>query len=227
MIYIWYYDRTLFNLAVDEATAEKVLRLWLSPISRNAVAKKLGFSNGKTSSIIKSLEDKDFAIPLMRELALCCKRNKIDMADLLFQIPFIQKCKLSGVDPVKVASLFADIFKELELKGLNHEQVCDTINGLSKLAYDKKIPLSGLDREIRDKYAKLEQLNSDIEYQEKVRLRSAAETNLALERNDVTMEDLYQFTSLRDLFLQHYGKQKDYLKTGEEEPRYLYGERIN
>jgi hypothetical protein len=226
MIYIWYYNRTLFVLAFNDAITQKVLRLWLDGISRNAIAKKLGVSNGTTSAIIKSLEEKDFAIPLMRELALFCRRNNIDLSDLLFKIPFIQKSRRSGVDPVKIASLLVDMYKELELKGLTHEQAYDTIHGLSKLAYGKNVSLRELNREIRDKYAKLEQINSDIEYQEQVRLRSTAETNLALERNDVTMEDLYQFEGLRKIFLQRYGGQKNYL-TGEEEPQYLYGERIN
>jgi hypothetical protein len=227
MIYIWYYNRTLFVLAFNDAITQKVLRLWLDGISRNAIAKKLGVSNGTTSAIIKSLEEKDFAIPLMRELALFCRRNNIDLSDLLFKIPFIQWSRRSAVDPVKIASLLADLYKELELKGLTHEQAYDTIHGLSKLAYGKNVSLRELNREIRDKYAKLEQINSDIEYREQVRLRSTAETNLALERNDVTMEDLYQFEGLRKIFLQRYGGQKNYLKTGEEEPQYLYGERIN
>jgi hypothetical protein len=214
-------------LAFNDAITQKVLRLWLDGISRNAIAKKLGVSNGTTSAIIKSLEEKDFAIPLMRELALFCRRNNIDLSDLLFKIPFIQESKRLGVEPVKIASLLADMYKEHELKGLTHEQVYDTISGLSKIAYGKKIPLRKLNREIRDKYAKLEQINSDIEYQEQVKLRSIAETNLTLERNDLTMEDIYQFDGLRKKFLQCYGGQKDYLKTSKEEPQYLYGERIN
>ena len=126
-------------MAFNDAITQKVLRLWLGGISRNAIAKKLGFSNGTTSAIIKSLEEKDFAIPLMRELALFCRRNNIDLSDLLFKIPLIQWSRRSAVDPVKIASLLADLYKELELKGLTHEQVDNTIIGLSKLAYGKKI----------------------------------------------------------------------------------------
>ena len=156
-------------MAFSDAITQKVLRLWLDGISRNAIAKKLGFSNGTTSAIIKSLEEKDFAIPLMRELALFCRRNNIDLSDLLFKIPFIQWSRRSAVDPVKIASLLADLYKELELKGLTHEQAYNTIIGLSKLAYGKKIPLHQLDREIRDKYEYLEQIKADTEYQKVVK----------------------------------------------------------
>jgi hypothetical protein len=217
-------------LAFNDAITQRVLRLWLNAISRNAIAKKLGFSNGKTSAIIKSLEDKDFAIPLMRELALFCRRNNVEMSDLLFQIPFIQKSRRLGVDPVKIASLLADLYKELELKGLTHEQAYDTIIGLSKLAYGKKIPLHQLDCEIRDKYEYLDQIKSDTEYEKEVKIRAVVEANLELEQNDVTMEDLRQFVGLRKIFEQQYGGQKAALpdlKTDEEEPRYLFGERIN
>ena len=199
-------------------------------MSRNAIAKKLGFSNGTTSAIIKSLEDKDFAIPLMRELALFCKRNNTDVSDLLFKIPFIQTSKRLGVDPLKIASLLVDLCKELELKGLTQERVHHTIIGLSKLAYGKKIPLHQLDREIRDKYENLEQIKSDTEHEKEVKLWAVVDANLTLEQNDVTMEDLRQFRAMRKIFEQHFSKQKPALpnlKTDEEEPRYLYGERVN
>lgn len=175
-------------MAFNDAITQKVLRLWLAAISRNAIAKKLGFSNGTTSAIIKSLEEKDFAIPLMRELALFCRRNNIDLSDLLFKIPFIQWSRRSAVDPVKIASLLADLYKELELKGLTHEQAYNTIIGLSKLAYGKKIPLHQLDREIRDKYEFLDQIKADTEYQKKLKLRSILDTNLTIKANEITVE---------------------------------------
>ena len=214
-------------MAFSDAITQKVLRLWLGGISRNAIAKKLGFSNGTTSAIIKSLEEKDFAIPLMRELALFCRRNNIDLSDLLFKIPFIQWSRRSAVDPVKIASLLADLYKELELKGLTHEQADDTIIGLSKLAYGKKIPLHQLDREIRDKYEYLEQIKADTEYQKVVKNWSVIDAKLTIEANETTMEDLKQFVDFRKFFQQYYGRQNADLKTDEVEPQYLYGERIN
>lgn len=217
-------------MAFNDAITQKVLRLWLAAISRNAIAKKLGFSNGTTSAIIKSLEEKDFAIPLMRELAIFCRRNNIDLSDLLFKIPFIQWSRRSAVDPVKIASLLADLYKELELKGLTHEQAYNTIIGLSKLAYGKKIPLHQLDREIRDKYEFLDQIKADTEYQKKLKLRSILDTNLTIKANEITVENLKQFVEMRGIFQRYYDRQKAALpdlKTDEVEPRYRFGERIN
>jgi len=206
---------------------QKVLRLWLHGISRNAIAKKLGFSNGTTSAIIKSWAEKDFTTQLMRELALFCRRNNIDLPDLLFKIPFIEWSRYSGVDPVKIASFLGDTYKELELKGLTHEQAYNTIIGLSKLAYGKKIPLHQLDHEIREKYENLEQLRSDIANEKEVKFQSIVDANLALQANETTMEDLKQFVALRKIFQKYNNGQNLDLKTDEVEPRYSFGERIN
>ena len=191
-------------MAFNDAITQRVLRLWLSGISRNTIAKRLGFSNGKTSAIIKSLEEKDFAIPLMRELALFCKRNNVDMSELLFKIPFIQTCKRLGVDPLKIASLLAVLYEELELKGLTHEQVNNTIVGLSKLAYGKNIPLHQVERGIREKYENLDQLKSEIPDEIVEKYRSIENTKLMLRANEATMEDLRQFIALRNIFQKYY-----------------------
>ena len=120
-----------------------------------------------------------------------------------------------------------DTYKELELKGLTHEQAYNTIIGLSKLAYGKKIPLHQLDHEIREKYENLEQLRSDIANEKEVKFQSIVDANLALQANETTMEDLKQFVALRKIFQKYNNGQNLDLKTDEVEPRYSFGERIN
>jgi hypothetical protein len=204
--------------------------MWLDGMSRNTIAKKLGFSNGKISLIIRSLEDEDFALPLMRELALLCKRNNTDMSDLLFKIPFIQRCNSLGVDPGKIASFFAQLYKEFEMKGLSPDQASDTIIGLSKLAWGKNMPLHQLASEIRGKYDTLEQISSDIANAKDVLSNSIAHANFVLKLNEATLDDLEIFVAYRNIIEQHYYRERPALpnlKTDEEDsPKYLFGERV-
>ena len=122
----------------------------------------------------------------------------------------------------------AVLYEELELKGLTHEQVNNTIVGLSKVAYGKNIPLHQVERVIREKYENLDQLKSEIADEIVEKYRSIENTKLMLQANETTMEDLRQFIAIRNIFQKYYydGQNVD-LKTDEVEPQYRFGERIN
>jgi hypothetical protein len=133
-----------------------------------------------------------------------------------------------GVHPGKIASFLAQLCKEFELKGLSVEEAYDIIIDLSEIAVSKNVPLPQLASELKKEYEQLDLIREDVDYNETVRLEAIRQMELMVRNQMLTEEQLTKFCKLYDIFEEYYNRvQAESNPIIEEEPTYLYGERID
>lgn len=124
---------------------QKVIRYWLSGLTRDEIAEKVGTSKGNVSSIIQEIKDNIPDIDLLRELAVEVKKNGYNLN--LFASAYRQRMMLHdrGLSDDQIDELIQHVDEHCFRKGIEIPEFIDQISRVSFFSKRYGCPVEELD----------------------------------------------------------------------------------
>ena len=124
---------------------QKVIRNWLSGLTRDEIANKVGISEGNVSSIIQEIKDNIPDIDLLRELAVGLKKNGYNLN--LFAPAYRQRMMLydRGLSDDQIDELIQLVDEHCYRRGIEIATFIDRISTLSLFSKKYGRPVEELD----------------------------------------------------------------------------------
>lgn len=181
----------------------QTLRLSLSGLSQEQIARELHVSEGTVNSIMQELMNSDDTLPLKHEIAVVSKKSGIPIKQLASNLAFTNAIKFRGFEANKIESLLRAIDSFCVQEGSYDP---DTIGQLfiqfCGLIMKNQISPDSLNKQLEAKYDEHYKLVQQVQ-REKANLSQIQEKSKSeLERNNVTRKTLRDFLNLKEDFEQ-------------------------
>jgi hypothetical protein len=177
----------------------KVLRLYLSGYTQEAIAKELNISVGTTNTIVNEPISSDDTINLQRQIAIVSKANGISIKQIAANLRWKNQIKLSSLDEKnfeKFLDAMETLFNKNDVKPIT---AANQFFSIIETMLRNKIEPHRLEEEIELKQDELQRVKAEIEANEKI----LEESNSNLDREQASLRirknELEQFRELSQL----------------------------
>lgn len=174
-------------------TKQKVVSYWLSGLTRDEIAKKLGISEGSVSSIVQQSKGNIPDVDLLRELAVGLKKLGFDLPSFAsaYRLRALMEARELADD--QIDELIQDIDEHCFKRGMEVKAFVEQINRTSLFSEKYACPIDELDELKTEKENKISQLDYEIQNLRKELQDLKSRRQAALAKAGLTEQDISDY----------------------------------